>query len=132
MNREIGFTRKVLQILEELNIPYEHIPSGIDDISIVLRKKYLNTDLERKIIKRINKLGVDEVYITHDQALVMIVGEGCLNTTTTFAKASKAFADNNIILKMINQGSSKVSIMFGIDERYYEEAIIALYKAFYS
>ncbi|MBN2852985.1 MAG: aspartate kinase [Clostridia bacterium] len=132
MNREIGFTRKVLQILEEESIPYEHIPSGIDDISIILRKKFLTADTERKIVKRIKKLGTDEVYVTHNQALVMIVGEGCLDTTETFAKASRAFADNNILVKMVNQGSSTVSIMFGMDERYYEEAIVALYKAFYA
>jgi len=131
MNREIGFTRKILQILEEENIPYEHIPSGIDDISIVLRDKYLSIDVERKIIKRIKKLGTDEVHVTRHQALVMIVGEGCLNNSQTFAKASKAFADNNIIIKMINQGSSKVSIMFGMDEKFYEEAIVALYKTFF-
>ncbi|MCK5811398.1 MAG: aspartate kinase [Clostridiales bacterium] len=131
MNREIGFTRKVLQILEEENIPYEHIPSGIDEISIVVRKKFLNIDSERKILKRIKKLGTDEVYVTHNQALVMIVGESCLENVNTLAIASKAFADHNIHIKMINQGSSKVSIMFGMDERFYEEAIIALYKAFY-
>jgi len=132
MNREIGFTRKILQILEEENIPYEHIPSGIDDISIVLRDKYLSIDVERKIIKRIKKLGTDEVHVTRKQALVMIVGEGCLNNSQTFAKASKAFADNGIVIKMINQGSSKVSIMFGMDEKFYEEAIIALYKIFFN
>ncbi len=131
MNREIGFTRKVLQILEEENIPYEHIPSGIDEISIVVRKKFLNIDAERKIIKRIKKLGTDEVYATHNQALVMIVGESCLENVNILAIASKAFADHKILIKMINQGSSKVSIMFGMDERYYEEAIIALYKAFF-
>lgn len=131
MNREIGFTRKVLQILEDENIPYEHIPSGIDEISIVVRKKYLNIDSERKILKRIKKLGTDEVYVNHNQALVMIVGESCLENVNILAIASKAFADHNIQINMINQGSSKVSIMFGMEERYYEEAIIALYKAFY-
>lgn len=132
MNREVGFTRKVLQIFEKENIPYEHTPSGIDDISIILREKYLNHENERTIIKSIRKLGVDDIHIDHNQALVMIVGEGCLLHPDTFAKASVAFRDAGIMLKMINQGSSTVSIMFGMEERYYEKAIVKLYKAFFN
>ena len=62
----------------------------------------------------------------------MIVGENCLNYPETFYRAAKALSDNNINIKIINQGSSKVSIMFGMDEEYYEDAIKALYHEFFS
>lgn len=132
MNREIGFGRKIFRILENEGIPYEHSPSGIDDLSIIVRQKYITPEKEERIINIIkHELSVDEIEITHGQALVMIVGEGCLKKPDTLYRASKALAQNNIVIKMLNQGSSKVSIMFGMDEKYHIEAIKVLYKEFF-
>ncbi|MFO7637324.1 MAG: aspartate kinase [Clostridia bacterium] len=133
MNREIGFGRKLLGILEEERIPYEHMPSGIDDISVIIREKFITPDKERRVFERIKtQLNADGVEITHGQALVMLVGEGCLDDSSTLSKASAAFQKSGIKIKMINQGSSKVSIMFGMDEKYYEEAIRSLYRTFFT
>jgi aspartate kinase len=132
MNREVGFVRKILQMLEEECIPFEHSPSGIDDISIILRSKYLNKEIEDKLICRIKKeLGAEEVSIVHNQALVMIVGEKCLDDSETLHKCSEALHEAGIVIKMLNQGSSKLSIIVGIDEADFEKAIRSLYNKFF-
>ncbi|WP_108670573.1 aspartate kinase [Peribacillus acanthi] len=133
MNREIGFGRKLLQILEENGVSYEHIPSGIDDITVILREDLLDANKETVIIDRINKeLDVDDVRVEHGLALIMIVGEGMRHSVGTTARASKALSDVGINIEMINQGSSEVSIMFGIKAIDEHKAVNALYQEFFS
>lgn len=133
MNREIGFGRKILQILEEYGLSYEHIPSGIDDISIILRKRQLNRALEEEIVRRIQtELEADEVKIERNLALIMIVGEGMRQNVGTMARASKALADAGVNIEMINQGSSEVSMMFGVKAEEEQRAVKALYEEFFA
>ncbi|EIJ78241.1 aspartate kinase III [Bacillus methanolicus PB1] len=133
MNREIGFGRKILQILEEYELSYEHIPSGIDDISIILRKNQLNRALEEEIVTRIQtELEADEVKIERNLALIMIVGEGMRQNVGTMARASKALADSCVNIEMINQGSSEVSMMFGVKAEDEQRAVKALYEEFFA
>jgi aspartate kinase len=132
MNREIGFGRKVLQILEEEFLPFEHMPSGIDDISVILRKKYLDDDKKSRIMERIAKeLSVDSISIEYDLALVMVVGEGMLRTVGIASRVTKALAMNGINIRMINQGSSEVSIMIGVCEDDVDKAIVSIYDEFF-
>jgi aspartate kinase len=132
MNREIGFGRKLLSILEEFGLSYEHTPSGIDDISIILRERQLSVEMEKEIIKRIEiELHADEVKIEHNLALIMVVGEGMRHNIGTMAKASKALAKANVNIEMINQGSSEVSMMFGVKEVEEKRAVQALYEEFF-
>ena len=132
MNREIGFGRRLLQIIEEGNISYEHTPSGIDSISIIINEKYYDDDVFDRIIKRIYaELNVDNVTLEFDQAIVMVVGNGMAKAVGTLADATKALTDARININMVNQGSSEVSIMFGIDSEDADEAVKALYKAFF-
>jgi len=132
MNREIGFGRKLLQILEEEHIPFEHMPSGIDNITIILRQCHLDELKEKRIIERIkNELDVDDISVSKNLALVMIVGEGMRNTVGITARASGALARENINLDMISQGPSEVSMIFGIKEYERDRAIKALYKEFF-
>ncbi len=115
MNREIGFGRRLLQILEDLNLSYEHLPSGIDDISVILREDQLNEEIEKEVLARIQEeLQADEVKITRHLALIMVVGEGMRRSVGTTARAAKALAEADINIDMINQGSSEVSMMFGV------------------
>ncbi|MBA2874541.1 aspartate kinase [Thermaerobacillus caldiproteolyticus] len=133
MNREIGFGRKLLQILEDEGISYEHVPSGIDNMSVILRANQLEGEKEKRILDRIQtELQVDEVHIEHGLALVMVVGEGMERTVGVAAKATAAFAEANINIEMINQGSSEVSMMFGVKEEVVKEAVRALYEAYFS
>ncbi|MGF0071602.1 aspartate kinase [Streptococcus orisratti] len=132
MNREVGFGRKVLQILEELNIRWEHMPTGIDDMSIVLRERELTPIKEQEIITQLTrKLEVDEVNIQRGLSIIMIVGENMKSHIGVTASATKALSDQHINLAMISQGSSEVSVMFVIETAKEKEAVRALYKAFF-
>ncbi|MGM0523222.1 MAG: aspartate kinase [Bacillota bacterium] len=132
MNREIGFGRRLLNILEDEGISFEHTPSGIDDLSVIIRADQLTEEKEAIVINRINKeLKPDTVYIDRGLALIMIVGEGMHSFVGTAAKATKAFENANVNLEMINQGSSEVSMMFGIKEEGVNRAVQSLYQVFF-
>jgi len=132
MNREIGFGRRLLQIFEEEGLSYEHTPSGIDNISVILRQNQMKKEDEDRIIERIKtELEVDDVSIGHDLALIIIVGEGMKNGIGIAAKATGAFAKAGISLEMINQGSSEISIMFAVKSKDAEKAVRSLYETFF-
>lgn len=133
MNREIGFGRKLLTILEEYGMSYEHTPSGIDDITIILRQNQMDQYTEQDIIDRIKfELGADEVKVEHDLALLMIVGEGMRQNVGTTARAAKALAAAGVNIEMINQGSSEVSMMFGVKQYSEKKAVRAIYEEFFA
>ena len=132
MNREIGFGRKVLQILEEEFVPFEHMPSGIDDISVIIKRQYMDDERKSRIMERIaNELRVDSVDIEYDLGLVMVVGEGMMHTVGIAARVTRALARNGINIRMINQGSSEVSIMIGVAEDDVDKAVISIYDEFF-
>ena len=132
MNREIGFGRKLFEILEDEHISFEHAPSGIDDMSIIVRNSQLPKEKEQFIIDRIyNELHVDTVSINRDLALIMIVGEGMKEAIGTTQTAANALGDAKVNIEMINQGSSEVSMMFGIKSNGVHRAIKSLYRAFF-
>jgi aspartate kinase len=132
MNKEIGFGRKLLSILEDFGLTYEHSPSGIDDLSIILRQKQMNAETEELILERIRTdLKPDEVKVEHNLSLIMMVGEGMRHNIGTAARASKALAEAGVNIEMINQGSSEVSMMFGVKEAQEKKAVQALYEEFF-
>ena len=132
MNREVGFGRKLLQILEEEGVPYEHTPSGIDNISVVIRDKNFSAECEARVRDRIlNDLKPDNVQIERGYALVMVVGEGLYYTVGMAAKATAALSLANVNIEMMNQGSSEISMMFGVKSCDRTKAVNALYGAFF-
>lgn len=132
MNREIGFGRRLLNIFEDEGISFEHAPSGIDDMSVIFRDSRFTPEKEKIVIDRIkNELKVDMVSIHRDLAVIMVVGEGLVNTVGVAAKATAAFSKANVNIEMINQGSSEVSMMFGIHAEDIEAAIRSLYTTFF-
>lgn len=132
MHKEIGFGRKLLQILEEEGLSYEHTPSGMDNISVILRERDLTLEKEARITERIRvELQVDDLAVQHGLALVMIVGEGMRQSVGTSARATAALAKAKINLEMINQGSSEVSMMFGVKASDADRAVVALYEEFF-
>ncbi|NLL05187.1 MAG: aspartate kinase [Clostridiaceae bacterium] len=132
MNREVGFGRKLLGILEQEGLSYEHTPSGIDNISIVVEENQLNKVNEEHLINRIkDELNVDHIAIERGSALVMVVGEGMLRTVGIAYRATNALAKAGVNIEMINQGSSEVSLMFGIKAVDKEKAVRALYDEFF-
>src|SRR5699024_9600857 len=132
MNREIGFGRKLLQILEEEHISYEHTPSGIDDITIVIRNDQLENGKLDSVVERIDtELQPDDIVVDRNLALVMVVGEGMKETIGITQKASTALGEAKVNIEMINQGSSEVSLLFGIKSNDLHRAIKSLYRAFF-
>jgi aspartate kinase len=132
MNREIGFGRRLLQIFEDEKIPFEHTPSGIDNISVILESEVLPPEEETKIIERIEReLQPDAVAVEHGLALIMVVGEGMHYTPGMAAKAAQAMAQAGANLEMINQGASEISMMFAVKDADREKALQALGSAFF-
>lgn len=132
MNREIGFVRKILTILEDECLSYEHIPSGIDNISIILKQDKLDAAKEARVVNRIrNELAVDDISVQRDIALVMIVGEGMQRSVGIASRATTAFCKAGVNIEMINQGSSEVSMMFGVKNGDSDKAVKALYQEFF-
>ncbi|MFL2100617.1 aspartate kinase [Desemzia sp. FAM 23991] len=132
MNREIGFGRKVLQLLESYGLSYEHTPSGIDNLTVILRENQMTPEIEKKLISALTEeLSVDSVNIERGVALIMLVGEGMRNQIGTMAIAAQALKDEHINIDMVNQGASENSVMFGIQKKDEDKAVEALYHAFF-
>lgn len=132
MNRELGFGRRLLQILEEEGVSFEHVPSGIDEMTIIVRDSQLTNNKEKVIVERINnELSPDTVSVHHNLALIMVVGEGMKETIGMAQTAATALGEAKVNIEMINQGSSEVSMMFGIKANDLHRAIQSLYTAFF-
>jgi aspartate kinase len=133
MNREIGFAHRLLGILSEEKVPFEHTPSSIDSMSVILNESKFTAEVEKRAIARImDELHPDEVAVDHGLGLIMIVGEGMRYMVGVAAQATRALADAGVNIEMINQGSSEISIMFGIKSVDRSKAMRALYKAFFA
>lgn len=132
MNREIGFGRKLLQILEDEHVSYEHIPSGIDNLSVIIRSHQLTPEKESRIVDRVqNELEVDDVHFISNFSMVVLVGEGMKYTTGLAARATDAIARTGANIEMINQGSSEVSLVFGVLKEDETKILKELYNEFF-
>lgn len=132
MNREKGFGRQLLGIFEDMGLSYEHCPSGVDNISVILDQKQLKPGSVNNIIRIINdKLHPDEIRTEFGIALVSVVGEGLVHKIGVMAQAATALSESGINIKMVNQGSSEMSIIFGIDASDEKKAVNALYNEFF-
>ncbi|MBQ0032884.1 MAG: aspartate kinase [bacterium] len=132
MNREVGFGRRLLQVLEKEGISYEHMPSGVDSQCVVLKEQFLPKEKEQRIIHAIqDELKPDFVTVERGITMLMIVGEGMCYTPGMLAKACLALSSAGISLSMVNQGSSEVSFMLAIRSQDRDVAVRALYKAFF-
>ncbi len=132
MNSEIGFCRKILSVLEYYNINLEHMPTGIDTMSLILPDSDLKNGIEFELIEKIRgKVNPDEIYVYKDISLIAIVGHGMSHQTGTAAKVFVALANADINIKMIDQGSSEINIIVGVRTCDLEKAISAIYHAFF-
>jgi aspartate kinase len=133
MNKEVGFLMKVLKIIADEDVSIEHVPSGIDSITIVIRSNELTAEKERRIVERISlELHVDEISVKRNLSIVMIVGEAMAKTVGTTARAASALSKAGINLEIINQGASEISVMFGVRDEYCNYAVRELYKEFFT
>ena len=130
MNSEIGFGRKVLQVFEDQGISFEHIPSGIDTLTVYVHQDEFE-EKEQQVIAGIHRaVSPDFVEMESDLALIAVVGRGMKSTRGTAGRIFSALAHANVNVKMIDQGSSELNIIIGVKEKYFEDAIKVIYDAF--
>ena len=130
MNSEIGFGRKVLQAFEDYGISFEHVPSGIDTMTVFVHQDEF-MDKEQKVVSAIHRLAdPDCVEIEADLALIAVVGRGMKSTRGTAGRIFSALAHANVNVKMIDQGSSELNIIIGVANDDFETAIKAIYDIF--
>ena len=132
MNKERGFGRKVFGIFEENGLSWEHSPTGIDSMSIVVEQKAFDAVEEVVMDSLIRQMSPDSVKVQRDIALIATVGHGMAHHIGVAAKVFTALAQANVNIRIIDQGGSEINIIVGVDQVDYEKAIKAIYFAFES
>ena len=132
MNSEVGFMCKVLKVLSDENVSIEHVPSGIDTMSLVIESNQLEGKLENVIAGIKKAVSPDTVRVSEDVALIATVGYGMSSSIGTSARLFNAIANSNINIKIIDQGSSEINIIVGVRNEDYERCIRAIYGEFFN
>lgn len=130
MNSEVGFGRKILSAFEESGINFEHIPSGIDTMTVFVHQPEFEGK-EQEVISAIHRMAKpDSIEIESELALIAVVGRGMKSTRGTAGRIFSALAHANVNVKMIDQGSSELNIIIGVSNADFENAIKAIYDIF--
>ena len=130
MNKEVGFVRRTLAVLEDLGISFDHIPTGIDSLSVVIESSELEDNLDEVLTEFEQRLHPDEISVVSDIAMIAVVGAGLSKTIGAAAKITSALRDAGINIRMLNQGISEINVILGVDSPDFEPAIRAIYNAF--
>lgn len=130
MSSERGFVRKILGILDDYNINFEHLPSGIDTVSVVMDNKSIGGRLDDVVEEFQTRLKPDSLEVHENMALIATVGYKMSNKVGTSAKLFTALGNAGVNIRMIDQGSSEMNIIVGVENKDFETAIRAIYDAF--
>ena len=130
MNTERGFVRRLLSILDNYEVSFEHLPTGIDTISVVIDSEKLGDKLPDIVADFNRNLQPDSLDVYENIAMIATVGQGMTYRPGVAAKLFAALAEKNINIRMIDQGSSEINIIVGVENKDFEEAIRAIYNAF--
>ncbi len=131
MNSEVGFIRRVLSVVEHFGICVEHVPSGIDTLSIVVESQQLKDGVLSDMVNEIREsVNPDFVHVIENVSLIATVGHGMARRSGTAAKLFSSLAEQGINIKMIDQGSSELNIIIGVANSDYEKCIKTIYNAF--
>jgi aspartate kinase len=130
MTAERGFVKRLLEILDDYEVPLEHMPSGIDTISVVISDKKLNGKMDDMLEEIQRKLQPDSIDIFENMSLIATVGSGMAKRRGVSAKLFTALSEAGVNIRMIDQGSSEMNIIVGVENKDFETAIKAIYKAF--
>ena len=130
MNAEVGFIRRVLEVFEENEVSIEHVPSGIDTLSVVLETKALDKVRDRLLTRIQRSARPDSISVEDELALIAVVGRGMVKAKGTSARVFDAISNAGINIKMIDQGSSELNIIVGVAEHDFEKALNAIYNEF--
>ena len=131
LSQERGFIRRMAGILEDMDIPLEHMPSGIDTLSIVMQTSSIDGRIDELVERVENELKVDRVEVVDNIALGATVGSGMSSRLGVSAKLFTALAEAKINIRMIDQGSSEINIITGVENKDFERAVKAIYDAFH-
>ncbi len=130
MNSEIGFGRKVLEVFENCGLSFEHVPSGIDTMTVFVHQDEFH-EVEQRVIAGLHRaVKPDVIELESDLALIAVVGRGMKRTRGTAGRIFSALAHAHVNVKMIDQGSSELNIIIGVENRDFESAIKAIYDIF--
>lgn len=130
MNSEIGFGRKVLQVFEDNGISFEHMPSGIDTMTVFVHQDEF-VEKEQKVLAGLHRaVNPDTIELESDLSLIAVVGRGMKNNSGIAGAIFSALAKEKINIKMIDQGSSELNIIIGVRNKYFEDAIRTIYGVF--
>lgn len=130
MNSEIGFGRRVLQAIEEFGLSFEHLPTGIDTMCVVLSTAELEP-VKSQVVKRIMEMtSPDTLTIHDDMGIIATVGRGMVHNPGTAARLFSALSRHKVNVRMIDQGSSELSILVGVDSGEFQTAVQAIYREF--
>ena len=131
MNSEVGFIRRVLSVIEHHGLCVEHVPSGIDTLSVILDSEQLKDGVLSDIVNEVREnVSPDYVHVIENISLIATVGHGMTRRSGTAAKLFGALAAAKINIRMIDQGSSELNIIIGVADSDYEKCIRAIYNAF--
>lgn len=131
MNQQVGFARRILAVLEENRISFEHMPSGIDTLSIIIDDKQLGWNLAKVRNEIQESCSPDTIETYPHMAMIAIVGQSMAHTPGIAAKIFAAVAKEGINIRMINQGSSEISIIIGVENNDCDDAVRAIHNAFF-
>ena len=133
MNTEVGFVNKVLSIIGKYGISFEHLPSGIDTMSLVIDNEQLKGNILPTLLEEMKEaVQPDRIFAHEDIALVATVGHGMAKNVGTSARLFKALSDAHINVNMIDQGSSGLNIIVGVEGADYANCIQAIYNEFFN
>jgi aspartate kinase len=130
MNKERGYGLRILRVLDDFDIAWEHMPTGIDTIGIIIQDDELGKKGPAVVRAIKDRCQPDEVSLASGMAIIATVGKGMNHLVGTAARLCQALADANINLRVIDQGSSEMNIIVGVDEEDLHDAVRAIYKAF--
>lgn len=130
MNTEVGFGRKVLEVFEENGLSFEHTPSGIDTFTVYVHQDEFEQKEQQVIAGLHRAVQPDSIDLESDLALIAVVGRGMRRTRGTAGRIFSALAHAHVNVKMIDQGSSELNIIIGVENRDFETAIRAIYDIF--
>lgn len=130
MNSELGFCRKVLSILEQNCVSFENMPSGIDTVCVVISDSQLNNKIDILVDEIKRACNPDSIVVHPNMALIATVGNGMSSNKGIATKIFSSLSDSNINIRMIDQGSSEINILIGIENDDFEKGINSIYKAF--
>ena len=130
MNSELGFGRRMLEALEECNVSFEHMPSGIDTMTVLVSDHNIEGRIDQVVEKIRRTCKPDHIEVISGLSLIATVGRGMVRYPGTAARIFGALADSGINIRMIDQGSSEINIITGVESADFEKAINAIYNAF--